>query len=79
MSKSNSKKEIFSLRQEFHQALEKSGFIQEISLSQDEYIEIQETNKSDLKKVVINHLQLSSKTAQVMAFCQRGSPAIQTG
>ena len=61
MSKSNSKKEIFSLRQEFHQALEKSGFIQEISLSQDEYIEIQETNKSDLKKVVINHLQLSSK------------------
>jgi hypothetical protein len=61
MSKSNSKKEIFSLRQEFHQALEKQGFIQEISLSQDEYIEIQETNKSDLKKVVINHLQLSSK------------------
>ena len=61
MSKSNSKKEIFSLRQEFHQALEKSGFIEEISPSQDAYIEIQETNKSDLKKVVINHLQLSSK------------------
>jgi hypothetical protein len=61
MSKSNSKKEIFSLRQEFHQALEKQGFIQEISPSQDEYIEIQETKKSDLKKVVINHLQLSSK------------------
>jgi hypothetical protein len=61
MSKSNSKKEIFSLRQEFHQALEKQGFIEEISLSQDEYIEIQETKKSDLKKVVINHLQLSSK------------------
>ncbi len=61
MSKSNSKKEIFSLRQEFHQALEKSGFIEEISRSQDEYIEIQETKKSDLKKVVINHLQLSSK------------------
>ncbi len=61
MSKSNSKKEIFSLRQEFHQALKKQGFIEEICLSQDEYIEIQETNKSDLKKVVINHLQLSSK------------------
>ncbi|NCQ98909.1 MAG: hypothetical protein GPJ11_05525 [Microcystis aeruginosa L211-101] len=61
MSKSNSKKEIFSLRQEFHQALEKSGFIEEICLSQDEYIEILETKKSDLKKVVINHLQLSSK------------------
>lgn len=61
MSKSNSKKEIFSLRQKFHQALEKSGFIEEICLSQDAYIEIQETNKSDLKKVVINHLQLSSK------------------
>jgi succinate dehydrogenase flavin-adding protein (antitoxin of CptAB toxin-antitoxin module) len=61
MSKSNSKKEIFSLRQEFHQALEKSGFIEEISLSQDAYIEILETNKSDLKKVVINHLKLSSK------------------
>ncbi|REJ49075.1 MAG: hypothetical protein DWQ53_03510 [Microcystis flos-aquae DF17] len=61
MSKSNSKKEIFYLRQEFHQALEKSGFIEEICLSQDEYIEIQETNKSDLKKVVINYLQLSSK------------------
>ncbi|WP_286823600.1 hypothetical protein [Microcystis sp. LSC13-02] len=52
MSKSNSKKEIFSLRQEFHQALEKWDFIQEISLSQDACIEIQETNKSDLKKVV---------------------------
>jgi len=77
MSKSNSKKEIFSLRQEFHQALEKWDFIQEISLSQDACIEIQETNKSDLKKVVINHLQLSSKTAQVMAFCQRGSPVIK--
>ncbi len=61
MSKSNSKKEIFSLRQEFHQALEKQGFIQEISPTQDEYIEIQETNKSDLKKVVINYLQLSPK------------------
>ncbi|WP_228008340.1 hypothetical protein [Microcystis aeruginosa] len=61
MSKSNSKKEIFSLRQEFHQALEKQGFIEEISPTQDEYIEIQETKKSDLKKVVINHLQLSSK------------------
>ena len=61
MSKSNSKKEIFSLRQEFHQALERQGFIEEICLSQDEYIEIQETKKSDLKKVVINHLQLSSK------------------
>ncbi|MDJ0539650.1 MAG: hypothetical protein PX481_13380 [Microcystis sp. M53603_WE2] len=61
MSKSNSKKEIFSLRQEFHQALEKQGFIEEISPSQDEYIEILETNKSDLKKVVINHLKLSSK------------------
>lgn len=61
MSKSNSKKEIFSLRQEFHQALKKQGFIEEICLSQDEYIEIQETNKSDLKKVVINYLQLSSK------------------
>jgi len=61
MSKSNSKKEIFSLRQEFHQALEKSGFIEEICLSQDAYIEIQETNKSDLKKVVINHLKLSFK------------------
>lgn len=61
MSKSNSKKEIFSLRQEFHQALEKWDFIQEISLSQDACIEIQETNKSELKKVVINHLQLSSK------------------
>ncbi|MFM2379580.1 MAG: hypothetical protein RLZZ143_2159 [Cyanobacteriota bacterium] len=61
MSKSNSKKEIFSLRQEFHQALEKQGFIEEICLSQDEYIQILETNKSDLKKVVINHLQLSSK------------------
>ena len=61
MSKSNSKKEIFSLRQEFHQALEKSGFIEEICLSQDAYIEILETKKSDLKKVVINHLQLSSK------------------
>lgn len=61
MSKSNSKKEISFLRQEFHQALEQQGFIQEISLSQDEYIEIQETNKSDLKKVVINHLKLSFK------------------
>ncbi len=61
MSKSNSKKEIFSLRQEFHQALEKQGFIEEICLSQDEYIQILETNKSDLKKVVINHLQLSPK------------------
>ena len=61
MSKSNSKKEIFSLRQEFHQALEKQGFIEEICLSQDEYIEILETNNSDLKKVVINYLQLSSK------------------
>ncbi|NCS22206.1 MAG: hypothetical protein GPJ15_21395 [Microcystis aeruginosa G11-06] len=61
MSKSNSKKEIFSLRQEFHQALEKWDFIQEISLSQDACIEIPETNKSELKKVVINHLQLSSK------------------
>ena len=30
MSKSNSKKEIFSLRQEFHQALEKQGFIAEL-------------------------------------------------
>ncbi|MDB9413687.1 hypothetical protein [Microcystis aeruginosa] len=58
MSKSNSKKEIFSLRQEFHQALEKSGFIEEISPSQDAYIEILETKKSDLKKVVINHLKL---------------------
>ena len=61
MSKSNSKKEIFSLRQEFHQALEKQGFIEEISPTQDEYIEIQETKQTDLKKVVINHLQLSSK------------------
>ena len=61
MSKSNSKKEISSLRQEFHQALEKWGFIEEICLSQDACIEIQETKKSDLKKVVINHLQLSSK------------------
>jgi hypothetical protein len=57
MSKSNSKKEIFSLRQEFHQALEKSGFIEEICLSQDAYIEIQETNKSDLTH--IPHPQLS--------------------
>ncbi|MDY7048705.1 MAG: hypothetical protein RPG89_08820, partial [Microcystis panniformis WG22] len=61
MSKSNSKKEIFSLRQEFHQALEKEGFIQEISPTQDEYIEIQETKQTDLKKVVINQLQFSSK------------------
>jgi hypothetical protein len=61
MSKSNSKKEISLLRQEFHQALEQQGFIQEIFLSQDGYIEIQETKKSDLKKVVINHLKLSFK------------------
>ena len=49
MSKSNSKKEIFSLRQEFHQALEKWDFIQEISLSQDACIEIPETNKTKLR------------------------------
>ncbi|NCS08026.1 MAG: hypothetical protein GPJ07_16345 [Microcystis aeruginosa G13-07] len=61
MSKSNSKNKISYLRQKFHQALEEDGFIEEICLSQDACIEIQETNKSDLKKVVINHLQLSSK------------------
>jgi hypothetical protein len=61
MSKSNSKKEISFLRQEFHQALEQQGFIQEITIDKDEVIEITEKSESSLKKVVINNLNLSVK------------------
>lgn len=66
MSKRNLKKEISSLRQQFHQALDENRFVQEIPIAEGSTIEILESSGgSKLKKVTIENLAFSPEVDKI--------------